>query len=99
MVMGEPYEEVHLWLDANYNEFEKSEPYRHWIERHNLEAISQKYSDPQEYSAAIFHIICDWLYHFRVVNFPTTSVDVENNLIQIGVITNETKHLNQTGTA
>lgn len=89
LVMGKKFNEVHKWLDELYQFYENTEPYRHWIERHNIKAVSEKYDEgSHEHSAALLHIICDWISRFSVVNCPSTQEDVINKLRKYGVNVN-----------
>ena len=79
--------EVHRWLDATYLETEKLgvSPFRHWITRHNVETLKNKYGDQtREFYAGCVHIICDWLSRLNVLALPKDEAEViaklkENN--------------------
>jgi len=75
--------EVHRWLDATYPETEKSgvSPFRHWITRHNVEALRIRYGDQtREFYAGCVHIICDWLSRLNVWALPKDEAEVIEKL-------------------
>lgn len=87
IIFRQTFAEVHTWLDETDPEKKKSgiSPYRHWIKRHNVEALKDKYGDQTiEFNAGCMHILCDWLSHFYVWVLPKNETEVivklkENN--------------------
>lgn len=37
------YNDVHQWLDETYIQHANKNPYRHWLARHHIKAIAEKY--------------------------------------------------------
>ena len=79
IVFRPTFAEVHRWLDTTYPETEKSgvSPFRHWIKRHNVEALKTKYGDQTpEFHAGCLHVLCDWLSHLDVWALPKDEAEV-----------------------
>ena len=76
---------VHQWLDTL--DIYTSNWYRHWRDRHHIEAIIAQYgSFTAEYNVAYLHILCDWLYHFNMALVPKDKKEVEDNLKILQII-------------
>ncbi len=87
-VLRHTFFEVHRWLDATYSETEKSgvSQYRHWITRHNVDALKNRYGDQNpEFHAGCLHILCDWLYHLDIWYLPIDEAEVVAKLKEKGV--------------
>ncbi len=77
------FPELHKWLDATYSETEKLgvSQYRHWIKRHNVEALRARYGDKtREFRAGCLHILCDYLWHLDVWALPNDEAEVIEKL-------------------
>ena len=73
------FEYVHEWLDATFGEWVDTEhsPYRHWIKRHNVTALEEKFEAEIERNVGYLHILCDWLSHFGMYYLPEDEEKVE----------------------
>ena len=83
LLFGKAYPEVHKWLDATFGDTRKLDvsEYRHWITRHNLKALEDKYGDGiREFRVGCMHVVCDWLYHHDVWLLPDNEVEVIEKL-------------------
>lgn len=84
ILLGDGYTEVHKWIDALAGPFfDNGCPYMHWVKRHNLKALRDKYGDQTspEFMAGLLHIQCDLLSHFRTFTpTPKTESDVKKIL-------------------
>jgi len=81
------YNDVHAWLDETFPKYAGRNPYRHWLERHFLDAVKEKYGEfTLEYNVAYLHILFDYLSHFQVAYAPQTKKDVEDMLKSQGVL-------------
>jgi len=83
IIFRKPFGEVHKWLDATYSETEKLgvSQYRHWIKRHNVEALRTQYGDQtREFRAGCLHVLCDWLWHLDVWALPKNEAEVIEKL-------------------
>lgn len=73
--------DVHQWLDETYKYYMNTNPYKHWLERHHIEAISKKYGNyTPEYNVAYFHILFDYISHFNVAFVPQDRKEAESML-------------------
>jgi hypothetical protein len=81
------YNEVHQWLDATYVNYMKTNPYLHWIERHHIKAIEEKYGIGSiEYNVAYLHILADFLSHLQIATVPKDEEDVKSYLKSWGLL-------------
>ena len=83
IVFRPTFAEVHRWLDATYPEIEKSgvSQFRHWIKRHNVEALKKRYGDQTlEFRVGCLHVLCDWLSHLGVWALPKDEAEVIEKL-------------------
>ena len=88
IIFRRTFVKVHRWLDATYPETNKLgvSQYRHWIKRHNVEALRARYGDKtREFRAGCLHVLCDWLWHLDVWILPKDEAEViaklkENNV-------------------
>lgn len=86
-IFKKTFAEVHKWLDATYPETQKPgvSQFRHWVKRHNVEALKARYGDKTiEFHAGCMHVLCDWLSHLNVWALPKDEAEViaklkENN--------------------
>jgi hypothetical protein len=86
-IWNEKYNEVHQWLDECYPKYMNRNPYRHWLERHFLDAIKEKYGEYTiEYNVAYMHILMDYLSHFQIAFTPKTKEEAESMLKSLQVI-------------
>lgn len=83
-ILGKEYEEVHEWLDGAFWKYRKT-PHEHWVERHHIKAITEKYGiHTERYNAAYTHILLDYLTHFGIAYVPVSSKKVETMLKSLG---------------
>ena len=83
IIFRRTFVEVHRWLDATYPETEKLgvNQFRHWITRHNVEALKAQYGDQtREFHIGCLHILCDWLSHLNVWALPKDEAEVKAKL-------------------
>jgi len=81
------YNEVHKWIDGCFWKYMNTNPYKHWLERHHLEAIREKYEfGTTKYNIAYLHVLVDWLSHFGYAIVPETREEVEKLLIAEKII-------------
>ena len=86
-IFGKKFPRVHQWLDVFYAKYAGGKPFKHWIERHHLEAIENEFGhNTQQANAAIFHVLCDWYSHCGVLAIPKNREECENMLKQAGLI-------------
>jgi len=79
----ETFPEVHKWLDSIYPETEKLgvSQFRHWITRHNIEALKTKYGEQTiEFRVGCMHVLCDWLSHLDRWELPKDEAEVIEKL-------------------
>lgn len=81
---GYGYDKVHEWIDEL---FPKYFGFEHWKERHHLEALKEKYGEgTTEYWVGVFHIICDWFSHCRLVYIPENKEETVKILRELMLI-------------
>lgn len=84
---GKEYNQVHSWLDETYNNYARTNPYKHWLERHNYSAIKLKYGEfTLEFNAAYLHILFDYLSHFGIAFVPKDEEETRSMLKSQGVL-------------
>jgi len=84
-VFGTAYPHVHKWIDGTYD---GANTYTHWINRHHLKAIKEKFHTRDEYrerEAAKLHVLVDWLFRYNVIKVPRTGSEVILLLREHGV--------------
>ena len=82
-IFGKPYEEIHIWLDDCYPDYAYNGKNAHYgsvhyhrIERHNLQAIHEKYGkDTIESKVAILHCIVDFIFAYGEYYLPINKED------------------------
>jgi hypothetical protein len=81
------YNEVHKWLDETYPQYARTNPYMHWLERHHLQAIEEKYGlGSIEYNVAYLHILADFLSHMQIAVVPKNKEEVGSYLKSWGLL-------------
>lgn len=86
-VWNDEHNEVHQWLDETFPRYAGREPYRHWLERHHLKAIKEKYGEfTKEYNVAYLHILFDFLSHHQMAFVPKDEKECEEVLISLQAI-------------
>jgi hypothetical protein len=81
------YSEVHQWLDATFPKYAGRNPYRHWLERHHIKAIKEKFGEFYlEYNVAYLHILADYLSHHQIAFVPVDEKEAEAMLKSLGVL-------------
>ena len=84
MFFKKGYDEVHQWIDATYK---PHLGFAHWINRHHIEAITEKYGeDTIEYDVAYLHIFSDFLSHLGLFKVPKTKQECEEQLTELMLI-------------
>jgi hypothetical protein len=84
---NQKYNEVHQWLDETYPLHMKSNPYRHWLERHNTKALDEKYGlGTVKYNVGYLHVLSDFLSHLGVACVPKNSEECESWLKSWGYL-------------
>ena len=92
-VWDKEYNDVHQWLDETFPRYANRDPYRHWLERHNLKAISEEYGNyTPEYNVAYMHVLFDFLSHFQVAFVPDDEKECESMLKSLGAFRNGTEN-------
>lgn len=89
LIFGEDYAEVHAWLDATFPKWFKSNqsPFNHWVERHHMMAILEKYlNEPDKRAVAFLHVICDIASRWHEYYFPTNADEVRAFLKNKGIV-------------
>ena len=85
LMFGKSFRGVHQWLDEFFDGYSRGEGEMgggaryHWCERHHLQAIHEKYpmkKNDNEYEAAKFHIITDWVAWKGQPEFPKNKEEV-----------------------
>ncbi len=97
LMFGKSYPEVHQWIDECFDDYARGgkhedagNAYYHWIERHHLQAIRDKFIPKKgkdnvtyvtdeklnRYEAAKLHIIADWLTHWGHPELPHNKEEV-----------------------
>ena len=83
----EEYNDVHQWIDEHFKYHAGRKPYRHWLERHNIEAIEKQYGNfTKRFNAGYMHILCDYLSHFGVAFVPKDRKEAEEMLKSLEVL-------------
>lgn len=86
LVFGKEFNNVHSWLDGEYWKYTKN-PYLHWLNRHHIKAIYEKYGHfTPEYNSAYLHILFDFLSHFQLAYVPIDEEDVKSMLKSLQII-------------
>ncbi len=86
-VWNKEYNEVHKWLDELYPRYLGRNPYKHWLERHFLDAVTEQYGEfTINYNVAYMHILFDYMSHFQMAFVPKTKEEAETMLKSLGVI-------------
>ena len=74
-------------VEKTFPQYVGREPYRHWLNYHNLEAVKEKYGEfTVEYNAAYVHILMDYLKHFDMAFVPKDAQEAEEMLIKLGAL-------------
>jgi len=92
-IWNEEFSEVHQWIDECYPKYAGRTPYKHWLERHYLDAIKEKYGEfTLEYNVAYTHILFDYLSHFEMAYVPKTKEEAEAMLKSLGAFRDGTEN-------
>ncbi len=83
LIFGDEYRRVNLWLDWR---FDGTNHRKHWIYRHHLKAIYRKFKDEDERRVAIFHVLLDWLYYYKIIFLPRNRQEVIDKLLEHGFV-------------
>jgi hypothetical protein len=87
MFFKKGYDEVHAWIDNTYR---PNLGYLHWLNRHHIQAIKEKYGeDTVEYKVAFLHIMCDFLSHLGLFIVPKNREDCLNIFKDLGIVNDD----------
>ena len=71
---GRIYQAVHGWIDGT---FDGTNGRIHWINRHHLKAINEKYPIGSiENTIARMHVVMDWMWYYYVICLPKNRQEV-----------------------
>lgn len=86
-IFGQKFPNVHKWLEVFYTQHVGGNPFKHWLERHHLDAIHKEFGkNGMRAQSAIFHVLCDWYSHFGVLAIPKDKEECEQLLKDAGVL-------------